>query len=44
MDLSITEHVNQVMEKQSLTSKEAIKVVAKERDLPKRDVYQAISY
>ncbi|PUB09733.1 16S rRNA (cytidine1402-2'-O)-methyltransferase [Paenisporosarcina sp. OV554] len=40
MNLSITDHVNQVIEKQSLTSKEAIKVVAVERDLPKRDVYQ----
>ncbi|MDX1806080.1 MAG: 16S rRNA (cytidine(1402)-2'-O)-methyltransferase, partial [Paenisporosarcina sp.] len=40
MDLSIIDHVNQVIEKQSLTSKEAIKVVAVERDLPKREVYQ----
>lgn len=40
MDLSIIDHVDQVIEKQSLTSKEAIKVVAVERDLPKRDVYQ----
>jgi 16S rRNA (cytidine1402-2'-O)-methyltransferase len=40
MGLSIIEHVNHVIEKQSLTSKEAIKVVAIERDLPKRDVYQ----
>ena len=40
MNLSIADHVNQVIEKQSLTSKEAIKVVAVERDLPKRDVYQ----
>lgn len=39
-DLSIIDHVNQVIEKQSLTSKEAIKVVAVERDLPKREVYQ----
>ncbi|HSO56889.1 MAG TPA: 16S rRNA (cytidine(1402)-2'-O)-methyltransferase [Paenisporosarcina sp.] len=39
-ELSIIDHVNQVIEKQSLTSKEAIKVVAVERDLPKRDVYQ----
>lgn len=40
MSLSITDHVNQVIEKQSLTTKEAIKVVAVERDLPKREVYQ----
>lgn len=40
LNLSITEHVNHVMDKQMLSSKEAIKVVAKERDLPKRDVYQ----
>jgi len=40
MDLSIIDHVNHVIEKQSLTSKEAIKVVAVERDIPKRDVYQ----
>ncbi|WP_017380247.1 16S rRNA (cytidine(1402)-2'-O)-methyltransferase [Paenisporosarcina sp. TG-14] len=40
MDLSIIEHVEYVIENQSLSSKEAIKVVAKERELPKRDVYQ----
>lgn len=40
MGLSIPEHVNRVMEMQSVSSKEAIKVVAKDRDLPKRDVYQ----
>ncbi|QBP42958.1 16S rRNA (cytidine(1402)-2'-O)-methyltransferase [Paenisporosarcina antarctica] len=40
MDLSIIEHVEHVIENQSLSSKEAIKVVAKERELPKRDVYQ----
>ncbi|WP_019414130.1 16S rRNA (cytidine(1402)-2'-O)-methyltransferase [Paenisporosarcina sp. TG20] len=40
MDLSVIEHVEYVIENQSLSSKEAIKVVAKERDLPKRDVYQ----
>lgn len=40
LNLSITEHVNHVMDNQMLSSKEAIKVVAKERDLPKRDVYQ----
>jgi len=39
-NLSITDHVNQVMESQGISSKEAIKLVAKDRDLPKRDVYQ----
>lgn len=40
-DLSILEHVQQVMETESCSSKEAIKLVSKERNLPKRDVYQA---
>ncbi len=39
--LSILEHVQQLMEEKELSSKEAIKEVAKERNLPKRDVYQA---
>ena len=39
-NLSITEHVNQLMELQDISSKEAIKLTAKDRDLPKRDVYQ----
>jgi len=39
-NLTITEHVNQLMETQEVSSKEAIKLVAKDRDLPKRDVYQ----
>jgi len=38
--LSIKEHVNQLMETQEISSKEAIKITAKDRDLPKRDVYQ----
>lgn len=38
--LSITEHVNHVMNVQDLSSKEAIKTVSKERQLSKRDVYQ----
>jgi 16S rRNA (cytidine1402-2'-O)-methyltransferase len=38
--LSIIDHVNQVMESKGVSSKEAIKLVAKDRDLPKRDVYQ----
>lgn len=39
-NLSITEHVNHLMESQDISSKEAIKLTAKERDVPKRDVYQ----
>lgn len=38
---SLKEHVVYYIEEQGLTSKEAIKRVAKERDLPKREVYQA---
>ncbi|ART74591.1 16S rRNA (cytidine(1402)-2'-O)-methyltransferase [Sutcliffiella horikoshii] len=40
-DLSIIEHVQQVMETEGHSSKEAIKQVSKERNLPKREVYQA---
>ncbi|WP_404430134.1 16S rRNA (cytidine(1402)-2'-O)-methyltransferase [Sutcliffiella horikoshii] len=40
-DLSILEHVQQVMETEGHSSKEAIKQVSKERNLPKREVYQA---
>ncbi|CDQ37787.1 MULTISPECIES: 16S rRNA (cytidine(1402)-2'-O)-methyltransferase [Virgibacillus] len=40
-NLSIIEHVNHYLESQTNSSKEAIKLVAKERQLPKRDVYQA---
>lgn len=39
--LSIVEHVNHYIEKQNHSSKEAIKTVAKDRKMPKRDVYQA---
>ncbi|MFD1204504.1 MULTISPECIES: 16S rRNA (cytidine(1402)-2'-O)-methyltransferase [Sporosarcina] len=39
--LSIRAHVEVVMEKDGIPSKEAIKWVAAERRLPKRDVYQA---
>ncbi|WP_226683732.1 16S rRNA (cytidine(1402)-2'-O)-methyltransferase [Sutcliffiella horikoshii] len=40
-DLSVLEHVQQVMEAEGFSSKEAIKQVSKERNLPKREVYQA---
>lgn len=39
-DISIQTHVEMVMEKEGISSKEAIKVVALEREVPKRDVYQ----
>ncbi|WP_456272838.1 16S rRNA (cytidine(1402)-2'-O)-methyltransferase [Bacillus sp. AK031] len=39
--LSLVEHVNHYIDEGELSSKEAIKRVAKERGLPKRDVYQA---
>lgn len=38
--LSIGEHIEEVMAKKNLSSKEAIKEVAKDRGLPKREVYQ----
>ncbi|MFJ8264223.1 16S rRNA (cytidine(1402)-2'-O)-methyltransferase [Rummeliibacillus sp. NPDC094406] len=38
--LSIVEHVDQLIEHQKMSSKEAIKEVAKVRNLAKRDVYQ----
>ena len=40
-DISIATHVELVMEKESISSKEAIKLVGLERGIPKRDVYQA---
>ncbi|MGJ7036500.1 16S rRNA (cytidine(1402)-2'-O)-methyltransferase [Anoxybacillus eryuanensis] len=40
-NLTIVEHVNYYMEAKQYTSKEAIKQVAKDRQLPKRDVYEA---
>lgn len=39
--LSIIEHVNQYIEREGATSKEAIKQVAADRKQPKRDIYQA---
>lgn len=39
--LTIVEHVNYYIETKQYTSKEAIKQVAKDRQLPKRDVYEA---
>ena len=38
-DLNIVEHVNMYMEQNAVSSKDAIKEVAKLRGLPKRDVY-----
>lgn len=38
--LSVKEHVEAVMDKEDLSSKEAIKQVAVDRKLPKREVYQ----
>ncbi|MGG0669111.1 16S rRNA (cytidine(1402)-2'-O)-methyltransferase [Sporosarcina koreensis] len=40
-DISIQTHVEMVMEKEGVSSKEAIKLVALERGMAKRDVYQA---
>ncbi|WOV87610.1 16S rRNA (cytidine(1402)-2'-O)-methyltransferase [Sporosarcina oncorhynchi] len=40
-DISIATHVELLMEKESISSKEAIKLVGLERGIPKRDVYQA---
>lgn len=39
-ELSIEEHITLVMKENEVSSKEAIKQVAKDRDLPKREVYQ----
>lgn len=38
--LTITEHVDQVIREQDVSSKEAIKIVSRDRQLPKRDIYQ----
>lgn len=38
--LSVLEHVNHYIKIEKATSKEAIKLVAKERKMPKREVYQ----
>jgi 16S rRNA (cytidine1402-2'-O)-methyltransferase len=40
-DYSLQDHVQYYIEEKEMTSKLAIKEVAKERSLPKRDVYQA---
>ncbi|MBM7588172.1 16S rRNA (cytidine1402-2'-O)-methyltransferase [Bacillus pakistanensis] len=40
-DLSIQKHVEHFMSEKGTSSKEAIKMVAKDRKLPKREVYQA---
>lgn len=37
--LSVVNHVNAYLEKEGISSKEAIKQVAKDRNLPKRDIY-----
>ncbi|TFE01908.1 MULTISPECIES: 16S rRNA (cytidine(1402)-2'-O)-methyltransferase [Jeotgalibacillus] len=39
-ELSLSEHVEHYMQEKSMTSKAAIKETAKDRGLPKRDVYQ----
>ena len=39
--LSIEEHVEEMMEREQLSSKDAIKKVSEERKMSKRDVYQA---
>lgn len=40
-DLSLEDHVNYIIEESQISSKEAIKEVAKLRNISKRDVYQA---
>lgn len=40
-DISIQSHVELIMEKEDISSKEAIRLVALEREMAKRDVYQA---
>ena len=40
-NMTLEEHVNFIIEEKQFSSKEAIKEVAKLRNLPKRDVYQA---
>lgn len=39
-NLSITEHIEHYIEEKGMTSKEAIKQTAKDRDMNKRDVYR----
>ncbi|MBD2813128.1 hypothetical protein ID853_20250, partial [Xenorhabdus sp. Vera] len=38
--LSVYDHIEYYINEKSMNSKEAIKTVAKDRDLSKRDVYQ----
>jgi len=40
-DMTLAEHVDYIIEETRMSSKDAIKEVAKLRNLPKRDVYQA---
>ncbi|RIW29884.1 16S rRNA (cytidine(1402)-2'-O)-methyltransferase [Bacillus salacetis] len=40
-ELTPAQHVQQYIDEKAITPKEAIKMVSKERGLPKRDVYQA---
>ncbi|WP_107943682.1 16S rRNA (cytidine(1402)-2'-O)-methyltransferase [Metasolibacillus sp. FSL H7-0170] len=40
-NMTIEEHVEYIIEEMDISSKDAIKEVAKQRNLPKRDVYQA---
>lgn len=40
-DLTLKEHVEQIMDKEGCSSKAAIKQAAQDRQLPKRDVYSA---
>lgn len=40
-DLPLSAHVQHYIDEKGVSSKEAIKMVSKERELPKRDVYQA---
>lgn len=40
-DLTLSAHVQHCIDEKGVSSKEAIKMVSKERELPKRDVYQA---
>ncbi|UOQ49536.1 16S rRNA (cytidine(1402)-2'-O)-methyltransferase [Gracilibacillus caseinilyticus] len=40
-DLTLSKHVEQLIEREQVSSKEAIKSVAKARNIPKREVYSA---
>ena len=41
-ELSVKEHVDHYIQEKEMTSKEAIKQTAKDRDMNKRDVYHVI--